>query len=326
MHSCHPQQSRSGAPGRLCVIGAGAWGRVIAVLLSGLGHDVRLCSARGRDLEQFVSARKRQASGSLEGFRSVEAAADGADAVFLAVSSLQVRAVARRLRPVSPVRVVSLSKGLEPGTGRRLSEIIGEELPGARICILSGGSHAEEVVQGLPFALCAASRDVRTAACVKDWLAGSRAAVTVTDDVIGVELAAVFKNIVAIAAGVADGLELGDNFRGALISLGMHELSILLAGAGARAETALGPAGLGDLLATALSAHSRNRRFGLAVGRGLSRDAAVREAGAVVEGLNALEACLSLGERIGVRLAVAERLRMILLGAAPASSIANVLE
>lgn len=312
-------------PLNLCVIGAGAWGRASAALLGKIGHRVRIWSPTGKDLSGFVASERRAHGVSLEACNSVVEAATATTAIFLAVSSPYVREMARQLRPISPTCIVLLTKGLEPGTGRRLSEVLAEEIPEARVCVLSGGSHAEEMNLDLPCALAAASTDIKTAERVKAMFVGSQAHITATDDVLGVELCAVLKNIIAIAAGIADGLQLGDNFRGALISRGMTELSDLLLKAGGKTNTLLGPAGLGDLLATALSPHSRNRRFGLAIGRGLSMNEALREAGAVVEGLNALEACRQIEVRYGIQLSVPACLRAVLHGEAPATNIVNIL-
>lgn len=252
-----------------------------------------------------------------------------APVVFLAVASPFVRAAARELAQCfdqnQPALVISLAKGLEPRTGRRLSEVILNEWSEAPLCVLSGGSHAEEVAQDLPFSLAAASDQQDVARKTADLFAGTPALVTPTTDVLGVELSAAFKNIVAMAAGISDGLELGDNFRGALIAQGLAELSALLRAAGASSETVLGPAGLGDLLATALSSHSRNRRFGLAIGRGLSCDAARKSIGMVVEGLHAIDGALLLAQRLGLTLRFAQTLQAITTGSAPPAAVTRLL-
>ena len=252
-----------------------------------------------------------------------------APVVFLAVASPFVRAAARELArsfaPRQPALVISLAKGLEPHAGRRLSEVILDEWPGVPLCVLSGGSHAEEVALDLPFSLVAASAQQDVAQKTAALFAGTPAFVTPTTDVLGVELSAAFKNIVAIAAGIGDGLRLGDNFRGALITQGLAELADLLRVAGASSETVLGPAGLGDLLATALSSHSRNRRFGLAIGRGLSCDDARKSVGMVVEGLHAIDGALQLAQRLGLTLRFAQTLRTITTGSAPPAAIARLL-
>lgn len=320
------ERSQSGRPAHLCVAGTGAWGRCIGETLARLGHHVTLWSPTGRDWQAFCATASREARGTLTQAQSLTDAAREADAVIIAVSSPHVREVAKELQPATPRLVVSLAKGLEAGTGLRLSEVIRAELPQTEVCVLSGGSHAEEVGLNLPFALVAAAENIETAQRVKAWFAGSEARITPTTDLLGVELCAVLKNVIAIAAGIADGLAFGDNFRGALVSRGMTELSELLTRAGGNPTTLMGPAGLGDLLATALSPHSRNRRFGLAVGRGLSMAAALEEVGAVVEGVNALEACIAMEKELGLALRFPLVLRAILRGEKNARAIVQVID
>lgn len=313
------------SPAQLCVAGTGAWGRCIGALLARLGHHVTLWSPTGRDLTPLCEA-AHDFPGKLLAATTLEEAARGARAVIVAVSSPHVREVARALQALTPRLVVVLTKGLEAGTGLRLSEVIRAELPQTEVCVLSGGSHAEEVALGMPFAVAAAAKRLETAREVKAWFVGSEARIEETTDLLGVELCAVLKNVIAIGAGIADGLALGDNFRGALISRGMTELSVLLTRAGGNPATLMGPAGLGDLLATALSPHSRNRRFGLAVGRGLSMEAALQEVGAVVEGVNALEACIAMEAQLGLALRFPLVLRAILRGERAAAEIKHVID
>lgn len=270
------------------VVGAGTWGTVLAHAMAACA-DVALYSATGRNVEVLRQERRHP---KLPGFildarvRVKDRGGEefkAAGIVVLAVASRFVRETARRLSPlIDTGTVVCLAaKGLEEGSGKTLSQVVAEELPQVDVCVLSGGSHAEEVANNLPFGVCIAG-DPRARGAVRAVLRGARARVAEQDDVESLERFGAVKNLIAIAAGIAEGLALGDNFRACFLTDALAEARRFL---GAKAEDALSYGALGDLLATALSAHSRNFRYGRWLGQGLSPEKALAQVDMVVEGL-----------------------------------------
>jgi len=211
--------------------------------------------------------------------------------------------------------VVSGSKGLEPTSLLRMSEVLTEVLPESlheKIVALTGPSHAEEVSRRVPTAVVAASRSAEVAAFTQEAFSTDWFRIYTNDDVVGVEIAAALKNVVAIAAGICDGLGFGDSTKGALLTRGLLEISRLGEKLGARASTFSGLAGMGDLIATAMSRHSRNRRLGEAIGRGMTLEQALAETTMVVEGVGTADAAVDLARRCGVEAPIAEQVRAIL--------------
>ena len=276
-------------PVRLAVIGAGTWGSVLAHIAAPCAQ-VSLYSATGKNVQALQQDRRHP---KLPGFildPRVEVKSTmgeelrEASAVILVVASRYVRDMARQIASlIQPDAVVCIAaKGLEQGSAKTLSEVVAEELPEADICVLSGGSHAEEVATNLPFGISLAGSP-HARSVVKSVFAKARARISEQDDVQSLERFGAVKNLIAIAAGIAEGLALGDNFRACFLTDALTEARRFV---GASPEDGLSYGALGDLLATALSVHSRNFRYGCWLGQGLSPEKALAEVDMVVEGLN----------------------------------------
>jgi glycerol-3-phosphate dehydrogenase (NAD(P)+) len=309
---------------RIAVLGAGSWGTALAVHLGHAGHQVRLW---GRD-PAFVAdlASTRANAEYLPGIALHEAveptaalphALEAADFVIVAVPSHGVRQVLRSAAASVPPAaiVVSTTKGIEPDSLLRISEVIEAELGGAgRIAVLSGPSFAVEVARQLPTAVSVASGDGATAAQVQKEFRGRYLRLYITDDVTGVEVGGAIKNVIAIAAGAAEGLGLGHNATAALITRGLAEMSRLAGALGGRRETLAGLSGLGDLVLTCTGDLSRNRRVGIALGRGRRLDEILAGMRMVAEGVRTTGAALALGARHGVELPIAAQMAEVLSG------------
>jgi len=298
---------------RAVVVGAGAWGTAFSCVLAARGHEVTLAC---RDPEQ---ARAIQATGRNDGYLpnadlsavSATTVADPglaeADLYAVAVPSHAFRGVVEALPGAAPV--LSLTKGLDPETGGRLSELVEKR----RVAVLSGPNFAEEIAQGLPAATVIASEDEPLALELQEAINSLAFRVYTSDDVTGVELCAAAKNVVALAAGGVDGLELGDNAKAALIARGLAEMARLGEACGARSETFAGLAGMGDLIVTCWSRHGRNRRAGELIARGSTPEEAVAEIG-TVEGLTTAPILRDLSRRVGIELPITEGVCQVLDG------------
>lgn len=300
-------------PQRLAVINAGAWGTALAVLLGRAGHSISLwCRGAERAAEIAAHRENRTYLPDVEvpslvvPTASIEEALDEAEAVLLVPISRAMRetarVLARHLRPGTPV--LHASKGLELPSLMRLSEVIGDELGVTDVAVLSGPTHAEEVGRGLPTAAVVACRDPGVASMFQSVLHGPTFRVYTSRDVIGVELCAALKNVIALATGASDGLGYGDNARAALISRSLAEIGRLVETAGGDPRSVAGLAGLGDVVVTCTSRHSRNRWAGEQIGRGRSASEVVASTRQVVEGIPATRAAMALAGRYGVDLPV----------------------
>ena len=220
--------------------------------------------------------------------------------------SVFVRSTAKRAAPFVPAGqiVVDVAKGLEPGTLMTMSEVINDEIPAARVVALSGPTHAEEVAQDLPTTIVSACADHDAAAFVQSVFMNACMRVYTNTDVKGVELCGALKNIIALAAGISAGIGYGDNAKAALITRGIVEITRLGVAMGCREQTFSGLAGLGDLIVTATSRHSRNNRCGYLIGQGVPPEEAIRQVGMVVEGINAIPAAMTLAEKYGVEMPI----------------------
>ena len=298
---------------KAAVVGAGAWGTAFACLLAARGHDVTLA---GRDEEQ---ARAIEETGrnprylSAADLSAVDATtADdpslaGVDLHVIAVPSHAFAEVARGLPGAAPV--LSLTKGLDPVSGGRLSQLVQRRA----VAVLSGPNFAEEIAAGLPAAAVIASADGRLAEELQQALSSLAFRVYVNEDVVGVELCAAAKNVIALAAGGVDGLGLGDNAKAALIARGLAEMARLGEACGARAETFAGLAGMGDLIVTCWSRHGRNRRAGELIAQGASPEEAAAQIG-TVEGLTTAPVLRDLSRRVGIEVPITEGVCRILDG------------
>ena len=305
----------------LAVINAGGWGTALAVLLGNAGHAVRLWCRRAELAAEIESYSENRAY--LPGVTipppvwpsaSLEDVLVGADAVILVPISRAARQTARQVaayvRPGTPV--LHASKGLELPSLLRLSEVIGQELSTTAVAVLSGPTHAEEVGRGVPTAAVVACNDAGVASTFQALLHGQTFRVYTSGDVVGVELCAAMKNVIALATGAADGLGYGDNTRAALITRSLAEIGRLVQAAGGDPRSVAGLAGLGDVVVTCTSRHSRNRWAGEQIGRGRSIAEIVASTPKVIEGIPASQAAVALGARYGVDLPVCAQVDQVL--------------
>ncbi len=299
---------------KITVLGSGGWGTALALLLTDNGHDVTLWSHSARRSALLEQAREnpRLPGVPLPEALHLSAALDSlreSGAVVMATPSFAVRETARMAAPLlqEDAVVVSAAKGVERDTALCMTQVIEEELGGkGRVAALSGPSHAEEVGRRAPTGCVAASRDMAAAELVQDVFMSPRFRVYTNSDVLGVELGAALKNVLALCCGVSDGMGLGDNTKALLMTRGMTEMARLGVALGGRKETFAGLSGMGDLIVTCTSMHSRNRRCGILVGQGKSVEEATKEVGATVEGYYAALSAHQLAEKAGVEMPICE--------------------
>lgn len=308
----------------VAVLNAGGWGTALAVVLARAGHAVRLWARRPEQAAALAAGRVNEAYLPGVGLpdavlptNDLGAAVAGCAAVVMVPISAALRELAQRLGPLLPddALVVHGTKGLERESLLRLSQVVERELRSThqgRVAALSGPTHAEEVGRGIPAAAVVASPDSASAAALQGILSGPTFRVYTNSDVVGVELCGALKNVVALATGIGDGLGGGDNARAALITRSLAEISRLVVAAGGRAETVAGLAGVGDLVATCTSRHSRNRRAGEQIGRGVPLERVLAESPQVVEGVPATRAALALARRYGVTMPIVEQAHAVL--------------
>ena len=323
----------------VAIAGAGGWGTALAVHLAGIGREVILWARRPEIAARLASTRinERLLPGvtipaAVTITNDAARLTDGPRAaILIAVPTAGLREVAGALggwRKTGGV-IVSLAKGFDPGGTRRPTELLGEWLGAgaAELGVLSGPSHAEEVARGLPTAVVAASASPQTAERIQSVCFSPRFRVYTSTDPVGVELGGALKNVIAVACGVAEGLGLGDNTRAALMTRGLAEMTRLGLALGARRETFMGLAGLGDLVVTCTSDLSRNRRLGRRLGAGEPLDAILAGMEQVAEGVNACRAAAALARERGIGMPITDQLLAILAGgAAPASAMRDLLD
>jgi glycerol-3-phosphate dehydrogenase (NAD(P)+) len=320
----------------VAVLGAGSWGTTLADLLARRGHEVRLW-AYERDIVAAINARQENPvflpgcalAPNLRATGDAVGAARGADVVLVVAPSHVFRGVVRQARPGvgAEALVVSATKGIEPDSLKLMSEVLEEELPAHPVTALSGPSFALEVFQGQPTAVVAASRDERAAHQVQEVFATSRFRVYSHTDVIGVELAGALKNVIAIAAGILEGLGLGNNPRAALITRGLAEMTRLGVAMGADPLTFAGLAGMGDLILTTTGALSRNRSLGVALAQGQSLAEYTAAHRSVAEGVNTARGALALARKLGTELPICAQVAAILFeGKPPTQAVGDLME
>ena len=298
------------------IIGAGSWGCALAYVLDKNGHEVTVWSI----VEDEVSMLKecREHKDKLPGVKlsekisftgNMKEASEGMDLIVLAVPSAYTRSTAEMLKPHIRQNqiIVSVAKGIEEGTLMTLSEIIEEEIPAADVAVLCGPSHAEEVGKELPTALVSGARTRKTAEFIQKVLMNEVFRVYTSPDVLGMELGGALKNVIALAAGMADGLGYGDNTKAALITRGITEIGRLAVTMGAKEETLHGLTGIGDLIVTCASRHSRNRKAGMLMGKGYTMQQAMDEVKMVVEGVYSAKAAIALGEKYQISMPIIEQ-------------------
>ena len=295
---------------KVTVLGSGGWGTALAISAYNCGHSVSLWSPFEEEVTALVNSRENVKL--LPGIKipqeititnDINCACDSLISI-IAAPSIAVRSVAKQLSKVQNHGiVVNVAKGFEKDTLKRLSEVIYEELPNDKICVLSGPSHAEEVARMIPTSLVASSKSFTAASIVQDVLSSEFLRVYTANDIVGVELGGALKNVIAVCAGISDGLGLGDNTKAALITRGLAEMANLGVCMGADERTFAGLTGIGDLVVTCTSQHSRNNRFGNKVGNGVPIEQALKEVG-TVEGYYATLMAYQLGKKYGVDLPI----------------------
>ncbi len=324
---------------KIGVFGAGTWGTALARMLCNSGHRVTVWSVDPAEVKELSGLRRHK---NLPGCEipeeilftnDIEEACRDKDLLVFAVPSVYVRATAKLAEPFIPEDqiIVDVAKGIEPETLMTMSAVIRDEVgrngrhEGIRIVALSGPTHAEEVARDLPTTIVSACEDMAAAERVQDVFSCACMRVYTNHDILGVELCGALKNIIALAAGICMGLGYGDNTRAALMTRGLAEITRLGLAMGCDEQTFLGLAGVGDLIVTATSKHSRNNRCGNLIGKGYTPEEAVREVGMVVEGINALPAALSLAKKYGVEMPITSAVAAIIEGHADAADAVGML-
>lgn len=303
------------------VVGAGSWGTALAVVLHDNGHNVTVWSILEDEVEMLKT--KREQADKLPGVKlpedmifttDLEKAVKGMDLIVLAVPSIFTRSTAKSMKEyvTDNQLIVNVAKGIEESTLMTLTDIISEEIPCANVAALSGPSHAEEVGKRLPTTCVAAAKDKKTAEYIQNIFMSNVFRVYTSPDLLGVELGGALKNVIALAAGVADGLGCGDNVKAALITRGIAEISRLGIVMGGKQETFNGLTGIGDLIVTCASVHSRNRSAGVLIGKGYTMDEAMKEVKMVVEGVHSAKAAAALGKKYDVQLPIVEQVNAVL--------------
>lgn len=306
---------------KVSVIGAGSWGTALALLLYKNEHEVTVWSYQEEEVRML--SEKREHVSKLPGVRipdeiyftaDIKEAVEGKDVVVLAVPSIHVRSTARMISPYAKKgqMFVDVAKGIEEDTLMTLSQQIEEEMPQADVAVLSGPSHAEEVGRGLPTTVCIGAHTEETAKYLQKLFMNEVFRVYISPDMLGIELGGALKNVIALAAGIADGMGYGDNTKAALITRGIAEISRLGVKMGGAAETFGGLAGIGDLIVTCASVHSRNRKAGYLMGQGKTMQEAMDEVKMVVEGVYSAKAAAKLGKKYDVSLPIIEEVNKVL--------------
>ena len=321
-------------PEKIAVIGSGGWGTAIAIHLNKLGNEVTLWS--------WLEEESKKLSFNLENkdflpgvaipsdikFTSDISCAKDKNIIVLVTPSKAIRSTARNLSGYvsDNAVVVVLSKGIEEGSLKTLSEVVSEEIPHATVAVMSGPSHAEEVARGIPTTNIVACSDIKKAEYIQNVFMGENFRVYTGNDEIGVELGGALKNVIALCAGILDGIGFGDNTKAALMTRGIHEIARLGVEMGAQPETFWGLSGIGDLIVTCTSMHSRNRRAGILIGQGKTMDEAINEVHMVVEGIVNCRAAYELSKKYKVDMPIVnEAYNVLYNGKSPKDAVMDLM-
>ena len=318
---------------KVTVLGSGAWGTALALVLLENGNDVTLWSFLEEEKAVLEQTRENPMLKGVPLPKELKLttdmnAAKGCHAVVIATPSFAVRSTAAKLREiVDPGTVlISVSKGIEKDTSLRLSEAIEQEVGDkCPVVVLCGPSHAEEVGRGIPTAVVAAADELRDAEFVQDLFMNSRFRVYTKTDRVGAEICAALKNVIALCAGCCDGMGYGDNTKAMLMTRGLAEIARLGVALGGKQESFTGLTGVGDLIVTCCSMHSRNRRCGILIGQGKPVDEAIKEIGAVVEGYYAAANARTLAQKVGVEMPIAQMAYEVLYEGRDVHSVVTAL-
>ena len=304
---------------RAMVLGSGAWGTALAIALRDNGHAVTLWSHNADKAAAMQRSRENPLLKGVEIPPEIEISSDmtrlrDAELVVSAMPSFALRETARKAAPYLPANalVVSVTKGIEPKTHLRMSQVVREETGHGHIVALSGPSHAEEVARRIPTGCVAASESHADAEAAQRAFMNEAFRIYTHDDVVGVELSGALKNVIALCCGISDGCGLGDNTKALLMTRALTEMSRLAEKLGGRRDTLAGLAGVGDLIVTCTSMHSRNRRAGILIGQGKSAEEAMKEVGAVVEGWYACQSAKELSDELGVSMPICSAVYAVL--------------
>lgn len=319
---------------KIAVIGAGSWGTALALTLGRNGHQVRIWDVNEEHVRKLMTEKVNNRYlpgcpfvGDMEAVLDIKEAIEGAYLVLFVAPTQHFRSALKSALPyLKPEQIiVNAAKGIEQKTLKLVSQILAEELPDAKYAMLSGPSHAEEVGISSPTTVAAASKNPDVAKAVQDIFMNDYFRVYTNDDVVGTELGGALKNIIALGAGISDGLGYGDNAKAALMTRGNAEITRLGVKMGANPETFSGLAGMGDLIVTCISGHSRNRRCGLMIGAGEDPKVATEKVGMVVEGMYTTEAAHELAQKLGVDMPITEAIYDIINGKLNAKDAVDML-
>ena len=306
---------------KIGIIGAGSWGTALAVNLARNNHEVVIWSIMEDEIKMLEEHREHvdklpgvKLAETISFTTDLESAIKGMDMLVLAVPSIFTRSTSKNMSAfVEDGQIIAcVAKGIEDDTFMTITDIVEEEIPQADVCVLCGPSHAEEVGQGLPTTVVAGARSQKSAEFIQDTFMNETFRVYTSPDMLGMELGGSFKNVIALAAGMCDGLGFGDNTKAALIVRGISEVARLAVAMGAKPETVNGLTGVGDLIVTCQSKHSRNRRAGELMGQGMTMDQATKEVKMVVEGVYSAKAALALGKKYYVEMPIIEEVNRVL--------------
>ena len=318
----------------ICVMGSGGWGTAVALLLHDNGHSVTLWSFSDQECQNLEKYRENKPY--LPGVKIPEDIAltsdigccRGKDLVVIATPSHGVRSTAQHMRGIIDrgCTVLNISKGIEEETYMTMSQVLKEVLSECKIAVMSGPSHAEEVSRRIPTTNVVAADDMETAVMIQDTFMNASFRVYTNTDITGVELGGSLKNVIALCCGILDGIGCGDNTKAALMTRGLVEITRLGTAMGAKKETFSGLSGVGDLIVTCTSMHSRNRRAGILIGEGLSAEEAQNRVGMVVEGVRTCRAAKELADRMNVEMPiVSEAYDVLFHGKSPKEAIENLM-
>ncbi len=313
---------------RIGIIGAGSWGIALSVLLHENGHKITVWSALPDEIDMLKAERehKQKLPGvklpdDIEFSKNLEETVKSNELLVLAVPSPFVRSTSQKMKQFVNAGqvIVNVAKGIEDETLMTLSDVIKQEIPQAEVAVMCGPSHAEEVGRGIPTTIVVGAKKRKTAELVQNTFMNERFRVYTSPDVLGMEVGSALKNVVALAAGIADGLGYGDNTKAALITRGIAEITRLGTAMGGKFETFAGLTGIGDLIVTCASMHSRNRRAGILIGQGKTMQEAMDEVKMVVEGVYSAKAAVKLSKKYNVELPIIEQVNLILFENKPAA-------
>jgi glycerol-3-phosphate dehydrogenase (NAD(P)+) len=306
---------------KVTFLGAGSFGTALSIMLAKKGLDINIWD-RDKNVIEDINIKKENFKylpkitipHNVKAFIDIEEAIEGSAFIVLSVPSHVVRSLSRQISSMVNEKqiVVSIAKGIEEDSLKRISQVIEEEIPQSPVVILSGPSHAEEVALDIPTLVVVTSKDMKSAEKVQDVFMTNKFRVYTNEDLIGVEVSGAVKNIIALAAGVSDGIGYGDNTKAALMTRGMSEIIRIGTKLGGKSETFSGLTGIGDLIVTCTSMHSRNRRAGILIGKGVPVEEAITQIGMVVEGIKACNAFYKLKEKLDVSMPITDMLHKVL--------------